>query len=204
MKRQLFFTYETGLGIIAGLTIAFIIVFFIRMFSPILASLAEEELQNRFNKICNGSVMKYLDNEKNNSDFMEIQHSSNGDIQGITANTVKINKLKSRISLDIQNQLDTIDEITVKIPIGGFFGLGGGFDIPVKLMSVTVLDADIHSSFESVGINQTKLSVNATVCLSGKLLAIGKENPVKIKTKVPVLMTVIVGQVPGTYIDVKK
>lgn len=204
MRKQRPFTYETGLGLIGGLTVAFIIVFFIRMFSPILASLAEEELQSRFNKICNSSVMEYLDKEKDESDFMEIQRASNGDIQGITTNTVKINKFKSMISLDIQNQLDRIDEITVKIPTGGFFGLGGGFNIPVKLMSVTVLDADIISSFESVGINQTKLSVNAVIGLSGKLLAIGKGNPVKIKTQVPVLMTVIVGHVPGTYIDVKK
>ena len=204
MRKQRPFTYETGLGLIGGLTVAFIIVFFIRMFSPILASLAEEELQSRFNKICNSSVMEYLDKEKDESDFMEIQRASNGDIQGITTNTVKINKFKSMISLDIQNQLDKIDEITVKIPTGGFFGLGGGFNIPVKLMSVTVLDADIISSFESVGINQTKLSVNAVIGLSGKLLAIGKGNPVKIKTQVPVLMTVIVGHVPGTYIDVKK
>ncbi len=204
MRKHLLFTYETGLGLIGGLTIAFIIVFFIRMFSPILTSLAEEGLQSRFNKICNNSVMEYLDEETDASDFMEVQRATNGEIQGITTNTLKINRFKSRISLDIQKELDKIDEITVKLPTGGFFGLGGGVNIPVKLMSVTVLDADVISSFESVGINQTRLSVNATISLSGKLLAIGKGNPVKIKTQVPVLMTVIVGQVPGTYIDVKK
>jgi len=204
VRKRCFFTYETGMGIIGGLMIAFVVVAVIRIFSPILCSLAEEKLQSRFNKICNTAVMEYLEENLDLSDIAVIERTPDGDVQGITTDTVKVNKFKSWVSLEIQKELDKLDEITVEVPSGGFFGFGSGVRIPVKLMSQAVLETDVVSSFESVGINQTRLCVDASISLSGKLLAIGKGNMVKIETKVPMLMTVIVGEVPGTYVDVKK
>lgn len=203
MKKRSFFTYETGIGVIGGMTIALLIVFFIRIFSPILCSLAQEELQSRFNKICNEAVLEYFDDKKN-SELFEIERLENGEIQGITTDTIGMNRIKSSLNLKIQKELDKIDEIKVEVPSGGFFGIGGSFKIPVYLLGITALETDYVSNFESVGINQTRISVEVSISLSGELVAFGQENAVTVKTTVPVLMTVIVGKVPGTYVEVKK
>ena len=66
------------------------------------------------------------------------------------------------------------------------------------------METDIVSSFDSVGVNQTRLTINAVIQMEGKLLALGDGAEIEIKSNVPVLMTVIVGNVPNTYVDVKK
>ncbi|MBR2916885.1 MAG: hypothetical protein IKC07_04740, partial [Clostridia bacterium] len=99
---------------------------------------------------------------------------------------------------------DKIEEIEVKYPVSGVFGLGGGFKVPVQLIGTGVLETDIVSSFDSVGVNQTRLTINAVIKTEGKILALGQGEKISIKSDVPVLMTVIVGEVPNTYVTVKK
>ena len=196
--RRRLFTYETGVGVISGLTIAFLVVFLIRMLSPYLVSIAREELQSMFNKICNEAVLEYFENEAE-TDLFRIERQANGELQGIITDTKSMNRLKSSLNLKIQSELDKIDEIRVGIPL-----FGERFKISVHLMGVTALETDYVSEFESVGINQTKISVDTVISASGNLLAIGRKNPVTVKTSVPVLMTVVVGKVPGTYVEVNR
>lgn len=200
-----FASYETGLGIIGGFTIAFAVVLLIRIFSPTVCELALEKLQSEFNRICNTAVLDYLDSEKTDyEDIIIIERSDGGEIRGMTSDVAKVNRMKSEISLAIQSEIDKIEEVKVDFPTSGFFGLGGGIKIPVKLMSVSLMEAEIVSSFESVGINQTRLNVNAIFNIKGRLLALGQGQEATVKSEVPVLMTVVVGNVPNTYVSVKK
>lgn len=204
MKRKSFFSFDTGLGIISGLTVAFFVIYIVRTFSPIACQLALSKIQGEFNNICNKAVLDYIDFENvDYSDIVKIEQTD-GKIKGITTDISKTNHMKSTITLNIQDKLENMEEVWISLPAGGFFGLGGGIKIPVSLISVSYLEADLESSFESVGINQTRFSVSAVIRMNGKLLAVGEENDIKIETKVPVLMTVIVGDVPNTYVNVNK
>lgn len=205
MKSGNPYTYETGLGILTGMTIAFALVLAAKLLSPILCNLAQEELQSSFNKICGSVVAEYFAGEENDEkELVEIIKNSRGDIQTISANTAEINKFKSEITLKIQNKLDSMDCVKVEVPHGGFFGFGGGIKFPVRLLSVSLLEADIVSYFEGAGINQTRICVDLKISLFGKLLAIGKGNSVKIETKLPLVMDIVVGNIPETYVSVEK
>ncbi len=207
MKKRYrkFGSYEIGVGIIGGLTIAFGIVLFIRMLSPAICDKALSKLQGEFNIICNETVLSYIESENiGYRDIINIERNDNGEITAMNTDMNAVNKMKSSISLNIQEKLDKLEGISVKFPTNGFFGLGGGIDIPVELVLISNLKTDIASSFESMGINQTRLYITVTIQTEGKLLLAGEGQNVKIKTRVPISQTVIVGDVPGTYVNVDK
>ncbi len=202
--RRKYKIYDAKLWIIGSLTVAFAIVLICRMISPTICDFAIANLQSEFNKICNRAVIEYIDDELKSNDIVLIDRNDKGEIRGITTDTILVNKMKSEISLIIQKNLDKIEEIEVKIPINAIFNFGGDIKIPVQVMGVGVMETELLSNFESVGVNQTRLTVDAVVHIKGKLLAVGQGYDISIKSDVPVLMTVIVGSVPNTYVDVKK
>lgn len=197
--------YEMGIAIVGGLTAAFAIVFFIRMVSPVICEKAVSKLQSRFTVICNEAVMEYIKtNDIKYDDLVDIQRGDDGRVQAMNTNMRAVNDMKSSLSLAVQKELDKMDSVTVKFPSNGFFGLDGGIDIPVQVIYVSALETKLNSTFEAVGINQTRLYITVTLKIDGKLLLCGDGETVSIKTAVPISQTVIVGDVPGTYLNVKK
>ena len=104
-------------------------------------------------------------------------------------------------------QADIGDEdIRIAIPIGDIVGdalsLGQGPDILVELNNYRSVHADIKSSFESAGVNQTihrltlELEVEAVLLLPGL-----KAEKVSASLALPVAETIIVGETPKTYIS---
>lgn len=197
--------YELGIAIVGGLTAAFAIVFFVRMVSPVICEKAVSKLQSRFTVICNEAVMDYIkSNDIKYDDLVNIQRGDDGSVQAMNTDMSAVNHMKSSLSLTVQKELDKMDSVTVKFPSNGFFGLDGGIDIPVQVIYVSALETEINSSFEAVGINQTRLYITVTLKTKGKLLLCGEGETVSIKTAVPISQTVIVGDVPTTYLNVKK
>lgn len=204
-KYSVFGSYEMGIAIVGGFTAAFAIVLFTRMFSPVICERAASKLQSQFMIICNEAVLDYIESENiDYTDIINIERSQSGEIQAMNTNMAAVNRLKSEIAVCIQKQIDKIEDVSVKFPSNGFFGFGGGINIPVKLISVGTLETDLNSSFEAAGINQTRIYITITVKTGGKLLLAGEGRSVTVKTQVPVAQTVIVGDVPSAYLDVKK
>ncbi len=121
-------------------------------------------------------------------------------IEPASANGV-VTKILNRLQSDIGDE-----DIKIAIPIGDIVGdalsLGQGPDILVELNNYRSVHADIKSSFESAGINQTihrltlELEVEAVVLLPGL-----KAEKVYASLDLPVAETVIVGETPKTYIS---
>ena len=118
-----------------------------------------------------------------------------------SVNTAEVNKLKSDITLRLQDMLKTSS--VAHIPIGsaaGFYLLNGiGPKIPVKITPLALVNTDFQNSFTSEGINFVKhslyLHISVRVNYSGFLLY---KNDL-ITAKVPVLEYVTSGDVPEYY-----
>ena len=98
--------------------------------------------------------------------------------------------------------MDTSD---LGIPIGSFLMpevfSGRGPCIPVQILSIRNSDASFTSSFSEAGINQTLQQMNLIVCVDVSVLVLGKTNYFSVSSQVVVAETIIVGQVPNTYLD---
>lgn len=205
MRREGFWSYETGIAVVGGLTMAFAVVLAIRMLSPVICERAVSKLQSDFTRICNQAVLDYMDEGNiGYGDIIKIERGQSGEIEAMDTDIAALNRMKSQIAVSVQKEIDKIETVRVKFPSNGFFGFGGGFNIPVSLIAVGVLETDYDASFEAAGINQTRLSVTLTFKTGGKLLLAGEGRTANIETTVPVAQTVIVGDVPNTYLNVDK
>jgi len=98
--------------------------------------------------------------------------------------------------------LDTSD---IGIPIGSLFlpevFSGKGPAIPVHILSIRNSDASFVSDFTQAGINQTLHQLSVEVSVDVSVLVLAQTNSFTVTSEVVVAETVIVGDVPGTYLQ---
>ena len=90
------------------------------------------------------------------------------------------------------------------MPVGSLTGIslfsGRGFSLPVEVVAVGSAHGDFQSQFTSAGINQTRHRILLEVTVSVEILLPGETMQTEICPQVPIAETVIVGQVPDTYL----
>ena len=104
----------------------------------------------------------------------------------------------------INDEILALDTSDISIPIGSLmlpeFFSGRGFGIPVQILSIRNSDASFYSSFSEAGINQTLQQLTMDVSVDVSVLVLGKTESFTVSSQVVVAETIIVGQVPDTYL----
>ncbi len=182
-------------------------VFFATAIRPVMLAYSKAYAHNMAVNMINKSVSEhFIKTDIKYDDLIILQKNENGDIIAIQADIVGINKLKSEISLSLQNMASQQYEGKLRIPLGSIFKTdlfsGVGPRVPVKVNILDFTDVDIESVFLSEGINQTKHQIFLTVKLSIMIYLPGIQKGETVSTKVPVAETVIVGTVPNTYTNI--
>ena len=117
----------------------------------------------------------------------------------------EVNRLKTDILNLINDEILALDTSDIGIPIGSLFFpellSGKGPVIPVQIMSIRNSDAALFSNFEEAGINQTIQRLSMEVSVDVTVLVLGKTNNFTVASQVVVAETVIVGQVPETFLN---
>ena len=70
----------------------------------------------------------------------------------------------------------------------------------MQILSIRNSDASFHSSFTEAGINQTLQQLTMEVLVDVSVLVLGKTESFQVKSQVVVAETIIVGQVPDTFL----
>ena len=137
------------------------------------------------------------------SELVLLSYDDGGSIISIESNMVNINRLKSRVTQEINTHISTIENTEVKIPIGTISGInllyGRGAAIPVKLTPRGYCVVNLVSKFTSAGINQTLHQITLTVQAEVTAIIPGYTSSVLVETEFIVAQTVIVGYVPDSY-----
>ena len=155
----------------------------------------------------NDSVREALSGQKVYDELVTVRTDENGNVTMIQADAVRMNELATMTALLAQEELAHAEHETVTIPLGAALGipffaaLGPG--VQVRLVPVGAVTAEFLSEFESAGINQTRhkifLSMRTTVRL---VLPRGAEQ-VSFNSQVLIAESIIVGQVPDSFIEVQ-
>lgn len=156
------------------------------------------------NTIVTDRVNKAIYNAfKENSDFQKIASSEDGNVSSLSVDMQKINMLKADAVIWVQDELNTITSDTIYIPSASVLGVpllsGLGFKIPVTVSPMTTVDADYFESFESSGINQTRYRLDINIIVGVTYCCFDFSKTKTITTSVPVVSTVISGNVPDYY-----
>jgi len=159
-------------------------------------------LQNTINK----AVLTTL-NTKEYDSFVRVIKNREERITGIETNTVAVNLFKSNVVCSITDNLNKIRHQKFAIPLFSFlnnpFFSEKGPALYIKILPIGTINADIKSTFISVGVNQTKHQVDLHCQTEIRIaLPLGKINH-KVSATVPISQTVIVGEVPQSYTNVE-
>ena len=117
----------------------------------------------------------------------------------------EVNRLKTAILNLINDEILALDTADIGIPVGSLilpeFFSGRGPHIPVHILSIRNSDATFKSYFTEAGINQTLQQLTMEVCVDVSVLVFGKTESFTVSSQVVVAETVIVGQVPNTFLQ---
>lgn len=138
-------------------------------------------------------------------DIVEVEKDLNGKISTIQARFTQINDIVSQITENIQERIDESDTEKVYINLGTVSGLSSlsyiGPRFEIEMERAGDINSKVTSEFESVGINQTLHRINLELqCKMSILTPFGLVAEEMITTVI-LAETVIVGEVPNTFLN---
>ena len=172
--------------------------------TPVINTLALSRAQNLATVIINDTVADMLsDGGESFNELIKIEYDAAGKISALTADSVKMNRLKSLISVSITEAIGRIEESRISIAIGTLTGstflTGRGPKIDLNVHISCSCSIEVRNSFEYSGINQTMHKVLLDITTNVYVLSVGETLTSEVFTSIPVAETVIIGQIPEIY-----
>ncbi len=195
--------------VLFALVLTICVMYFLSsLLKPFVLELAKNEAEVVSTKCVNESVLTVLKNEDfDYSDIITIHKDGNGRVTSLSGDAVKMNILKSLISGEILNNISSFDEMYVSVPIYHIFGnslfTSSSPRLKIEVLPLKNIDVDFESIFESSGVNQTKHDVYINTKLNYTVLTPAGKAKGSVSTSVLVAQTVIIGDVPNSYINVQ-
>lgn len=155
----------------------------------------------------NNAIREIMDQGDYSGDyFVTFEKSDSGEVTAISSNMARINALSAMI-LDRVVGVTENHTITVEIPAGNLTGIsllmGRGPGIPVQIIVLTSSRVEFNNSIVTAGINQTKHQINLEVMVDIDILIPWDTENAQVVTEVLIADTVVVGQVPDTYLSLE-
>ena len=155
----------------------------------------------------NGTISRKLAQEDYDYDhFVTLVYDTNGRVVAVKANMSRINAVSSELLSDIVEAADG-GELSLAIPIGNLLGssllLGRGPEIPVNVSMMTSSRVDFKNDLVDSGINQTKHQIKLDVVIDIDVILPWKTVSTQVVSEVLIAETVIVGEVPQTYLNME-
>lgn len=176
--------------------------------TPTIKVLAETKAEELANRSINKAVAEIIKDEINYSDLMNTKVDNEGKITMIESNTVMMNKIASDVALRIQEELKQVKTTTSYIPIGTALGspilAKYGPQLKVSIEPIGTVYVNFKTDFEDAGINQTRHRIYLEVATKVKVVIPLTTDTKEVKAEIPICETVIVGDVPNSYINIPK
>ena len=182
------------------------VYFFLSQFVyPVIRTVSREYVRSAAIDSVNKSVGEVMDNNPYYVNLTKVEHDAAGNITMIYADSAAVNSLARNVTQCAQNNLSSIGEEGIKIPLGSLSGIsflaGRGPDLNIRAVQVGNIDTSFKSEFVSQGVNQTLHKLFIEVSASVNIIIPGAENKVTTVTSVLVSESIIIGKVPDVYLS---
>lgn len=173
---------------------------------PAVTTLAQAKTENVVTGIINDAVTETLSAEAvAYQDLVTLERDSSGQVALLSTNSAKMNALRTQILQMVLDKVDSLDSRALGIPLGSITGLSTasdwGPDLPVQVLAAATPTAEFRNVFTSEGINQTLHQVMLDVQVEITLLIPGGKTETQVSAEVCVAETLLLGQVPDTYLE---
>lgn len=192
---------------ILGLVICALAFFSLRdRYRDVIADLAHTQVMNTTSDLTNDAIGRQIDIGNIAYDrIVYFEKDLNGKITALKTNMSEANRLRTEILNLINEEILALDSADIGIPLGSLFLpeflSGKGPVIPVRILSIRNSDAKFVSEFSQAGINQTLHRLNMEITVDVAVLVLGETNSYTVSSQVVVAETIIVGDVPQTFLQ---
>lgn len=174
---------------------------------PIIEKTASYQSKILATRIINDAVYSELDNELfSYANLVTVVYGNDGKVNSIETNMVNMNKLKVKITKSVNDQLSAINDYDLSVSLGTLSGIqifyNSGPLIPIIIKPEGYVEAELISSFESAGINQTLHRIIIKINVDISAIVPGYTASAEVETQFTAAETVIVGEIPESYTHV--
>lgn len=199
-------TYKKRIGIrllILLLILIVVIVYMEKQISRFCLPYIQSEAQKlTTNAVCDAVEAELSSLGYGYSDLAKVNYAD-GKVSSIETNANNINQLKTRVVKAAEKEAEKFYRSEVAIPLGAFTKLtllnNVGPDIWVTFSLTGSFTAELKSTFESAGINQTIHHIRLFVTSKIVTASLDYEDTMTFTTDFEIAQTVIVGSIPTTY-----
>lgn len=175
-------------------------------YQDVIRDLARTQVMNTTSDLTNDAIAKQMADGLIQYDrIVYFEKDLNGRITALKTNISEVNRLKTDILNIINDEILALDTSDIGIPLGSLILpellSGKGPSIPVHILSIRNSDAVFTSNFSQAGINQTLHQLIMEVSVDVSVLVLAKTETFTVTSEVVVAETVIVGDVPDTYLQ---
>ena len=193
------------LGII-GLVFLILLLSLRGKYRYVISDLAKTSVMNTTSDLTNDAIARQIATGNIAYDrIVFFEKDLDGRITALKTNMSEVNRLKTDVLNIINDEILALDQSDIGIPVGSLFlpelFSGKGPAIPVRILSIRNSDANFVSSFSQAGINQTLHRLNMEVSIDVAVLVLGETSSFTMSSEVVVAETIIVGQVPQTFLQ---
>lgn len=194
------------------LTIILIVSLFVYSFwmmethlKPTLLAIAEAKATLIATEVINNVINDYVSRSIDPQTLVMVKVDSRGRVVLIQPNTMEFNKLAADTTIRVQEALKQIADEQVSIPVGQVLGsqilASMGPKITVTIIPMGTVQVKVVDKFEQAGINQTRHMVYLVATTQVRIVVPLVSKSVVVNTQVPIAEYVVVGEVPGTYVQ---
>lgn len=175
-------------------------------YRTVIDDLAKTQVKNSTSDLTNDAIAKQIAAGNIAYDrIVYFEKDLQGRITALKTNMTEVNRLKTDILNIINDEILALDTSDIGIPLGSLFLpeflSGKGPAIPVHILSIRNSDAAFVSHFSQAGINQTLHRLNMEVSIDVAVLVLGSTTSFSMTSEVLVAETIIVGDVPQTFLQ---
>lgn len=175
-------------------------------FNTAIRNLSITQITNTTSDLINDAIDEQIESGNIQYDrIVYFEKDLEGRITALKTNMSEVNRLKTDILNLINDEILALDTADIGVPLGNLFlpelFSGRGPVIPVQIVAIRNSDASFSSDFTEAGINQTLQKITLTVCVDVTILVLGETDSFTVSSQVVVAETVIVGQVPDTFLQ---
>ena len=183
---------------------AFFIAYMNLLVTPLIVDTGKSQIKVFATKSMNYAVTEAMNQNISYDDLVTIQMGSDNKIYMIEANTVKINNISNMIERITLAHLNEISKTPLEIPVGAFTGIalfsGSGPPVRIDIFPYGEVGCKFLSQFISAGINQTQHKIYVQVKATINVVLPLKTFSVTMDNEVLVCESVIIGDIPETYL----
>lgn len=177
-----------------------------RAYRDVVRDLAQTQVKNTTSDLTNDAIARQIaDGVVQYDRIVYFEKDLEGRITALKTNIGEVNRLKTDILNIINDEILALDHSDIGIPLGSLILpeilSGRGPVIPVHILAIRNSDANFASHFSQAGINQTLHQVTMEVSIDVSVLVLGQTTSFTMESQVVVAETVIVGQVPNTFLQ---